>query len=139
LDEPNLRSLIKPLLEIFINKDEKEICPSKLILSSKCLILLCGNGGNNPADLYRKKILIEGNIIDKIALYLKHYAFDEKLVLCCLDLFSLIMKEIEVPIEDKLYHNNDLSLYPILKDFLSNSKKKKLPGFFFSQRVSRKI
>jgi hypothetical protein len=131
LEEAYLRSFIKPLLDIFKNKEK---CPIILTLACKCLILLCSNKQENNiniGDLFRKKILIEGEIIDRIADYLKEYAFDEKLVLCCLDLFSLIMKEIELPINDKLY--GDLKLYEILRDFLSNPK---IPGLFFSQRVS---
>ena len=117
--------IINPLITIFADKRKS---PSTLSLCCKCLCLLVCRKSD---DVFRKKILIEGNIISVIATYLDMYHFDEKLVLCCLDLFVLTMNEPELQILDYLY-GYPCRLFEKLQKFFDYTG---VPGTYYSQRV----
>ena len=121
------------MLNIFGNIKGDNRCPIKLTLTAKCLILLGDrNDSSSKFELFRKKILIEGSAIKKISEYLDKYPFDEKLTLACLDLFVILMKEIELPIYEILYEGKN-GMFEILIKYLRETQ---IPGYFYSQRVS---
>jgi hypothetical protein len=117
--------IVPPLITIFADKRK---CPQTLTLCCKCLcLLLC----KKSDEVFRKKIVFEGNIVSVIATYLDLYDFDEKLVLCLLDLFALVMNDSELLIVDHLYGYPD-RLFDKLKKFLEPTN---VPGTYYSQRV----
>jgi hypothetical protein len=117
--------IVPPLISMFADKRK---CPQTLTLCCKCLcLLLC----KKCDEVFRKKIVFEGKIVSVIATYLELYDFDEKLVLCLLDLFALVMNDPELPIIDHLYGFPD-RLFDKLKKFLEPTS---VPGTFYSQRV----
>ena len=117
--------IVPPLITTFVDKRK---CPLTLTLCCKCLSLLLYKKCD---DVFKKKIVFEGNIVSVIATYLDLYDFDEKLVLCLLDLFSLVMNEPELLIVDHLYGNQD-RLFDKLKKFLEPTG---VPGTYYTQRV----
>lgn len=134
IDLDRLKSLIQPILKIFGNVNNDNRCPIKLTLAAKCLILLSDRSDKSDSkfELFRKKIIIEGQVIKRISFYLRKYPFDEKLTLACLDLFAILMKEIELPLYEILY-NGEERLFEILIGYLNETNVK---GYFYSQRVS---
>jgi hypothetical protein len=121
--------IITPLINIFIDRRN---CPTTLILASKCLYQLCSKASDK---VFRKKIVFEGNIMEFITRHLEEFYFDEKLVLCCLELLGVLMNEPEIPLPEILY-GKKLQLFNRLKSFLEPTG---VPGTFQSQRVRDKI
>jgi len=117
--------IITPLAMIFTDK-RKSL--STISLSCKCLCLLAIKKSD---DVFRKKIAFQSELINSISTYLEVYNFDERIVLCCLDLFVLIMNESELTLTDYLYGYPCL-MFDKLKRFFEPTG---IPGTYYSQRV----
>jgi hypothetical protein len=120
-----LTQIITPLVQIF---QDKRRCPSTLTLACKCLTFLVSRDSDKKN---RIKLVEEGEIIKTIAEYLDLYDYEEKLILCCLDLFSYVLPEASLKIYDYLYGVQE-RLIVRLKKFL---KCTDVPGTYYSQRV----
>lgn len=119
--------IIPPLISIFCDKRNYI---TTLIIACKCLCLLVSK---KIDEVFRKKVIFEGNIISVITNYLKLYDYDEKFILCCLDLFSCLMNDPELNIVEHLYNHG---LFDRLKGFFEPTG---VPGAYYSQRVSNII
>jgi hypothetical protein len=119
--------LITPLREIF---EDTRKSPLTVLHAGKCLCLLV----KNESEIDHKiKLADEGGVVKVIKFYLEHYDFDEKLVLCCLDLFMYIMNEIKGKgIKELLYDDNQTGLMDVFIKFFGLPK---VPGVYYSQRV----
>jgi hypothetical protein len=102
-------------------------CPITLVISAKCLCALVAK----DIDKTNKLILIAENVVTSISKYIEVYDYDEKVVLICLELFSLILPEIKLTLSEVLY--GDCRLVEKLKVFLN---KTNVPGTYYSQRVN---
>jgi hypothetical protein len=119
-------NIISSLSNIF--KDRRRSVTT-LILACKCLSILV----SKETDKINKiKLLEEVEIINIIAEHLSYFDYEEKLVLCCLELFSLVLPEASSRISHILYSQN-VRLLDILKKFLTQTD---VPGVFYSQRVN---
>lgn len=101
---------------------------STLILACKCLSILVSK---EPDKIGRIKLVEEVEIINIIAQHLNYFDYEEKLVLCCLELFSLVLPEASSKINDYLY-SQDVRLLETLRKFLTATD---VPGVYYSQRV----
>lgn len=117
--------IIPPLLAIFTDKKKS---PITLTICCKCICFLISK---KCEEVFRKKVMFEGNIIYMITYYLNTYDYDEKLVLCCLDLFAFVFSEPELSINEHLYNNG---LFDRLKNFFEPTG---VPGTYYSQRVRK--
>jgi len=120
--------IISPLLNIYC---DRRYCPITLTLASKCLYQLCWKKSD---EVFKKKIVFEGKIMTTITNHLIEFDFDEKLVLCSLELLGKVMNEPEIQLTEFLYGKNQL--FNTLKKFLEPTG---VPGTFQSQRVRKKI
>lgn len=128
-EKKNMVNLIVPLREIF---EDPRRSPQTILLAGKNLCTLV----KNESDiLHRIKLADEGNLLKTISLYMDIYDYDEKLVLCCLDLFMYIMKELRSRLFDCLYAQGD-GLMPMFIKFFSSPK---VPGVYYSQRIMNKV
>jgi hypothetical protein len=118
--------IISSIMSIFVDKRK---CPLTLTLACKCLCLLSCKKSD---EVFRKKIVFEENILSVIGTYLDLYDYDEKLILCCLDLLGYVMNEPELQLTEYLYGNND-RLFERLKKFFEPTG---IPGVYYSQRVN---
>lgn len=119
-----ITAIIPSLIQIF---SDRRKCPISLTLACKSLCLLVSREGDK-----RNRIkLVEEGIVPIIGYYLEHYDFDEKLILCCLDLFSSVLPETRLKIVDYLYGDNH-KLLDKLRKFLEETR---VPGTYYSQRV----
>jgi len=99
-----------------------------LILACKCLSILVSK---DTDKIGRIKLVEEVEIIKIIAQHINYFDYEEKLVLCCLELFSLVLPEAASKIYEYLY-SQDVKLLEILKKFLTATD---VPGVYYSQRV----
>lgn len=116
-------TIIAVLVSIFSNARN---CPTFIILSCKSLCALI----SNENDYKNRLILIQNEIISKIAKYLED-RFDEKMVLCLLELLLLVLPEAKLTILNYLYHKDNLM--DKLKNLLEGPG---IAGTYFSIRVS---
>jgi hypothetical protein len=77
-------------------------------------------------------MLIQENIIELICYYIEAYDFDEKLTLCCMDLFASVLTELKLKIVEHLY-GEEFNMLIKLKKFLEESR---VPGTYYTQRVN---
>jgi hypothetical protein len=98
-----------------------------LTICCKCLCCLVSKKCD---EVFRKKLLFESDIVKVIKNYLDMYDYEEKFVLCCLDLFSYMISEQELNIVEYLYGST--SLFNRLKKFFEPTG---VPGTYYSQRV----
>lgn len=71
------------------------------------------------------------NIVPKLSVYLNDYDFDEKLLLCSLELFNLLVPDLKLKIIDYLY-DYECNIMGKLKAILTTTG---VPGTYYSQRV----
>lgn len=129
-DERNALNVLLPtLVEIY---SDIRRCPSTLVLTAKCMCALI----NKDTDKKNKIILIQEDIVPKIAVYFDLYDFDDKLLIISLELFAFIMPELKLKINEYLSDINGVNLMTNFKNILT---KTKAPGTFYSQRVSIKL
>jgi hypothetical protein len=83
-------------------------------------------------DVTNKLILIAENVVPAISKYIDNYDYDEKLVLASLDLFSQILPEIKLTLNQYLYGIEE-NLIVKLKKFIC---KPGIPGTFYTQKVN---
>ncbi len=117
--------IIPSLLKIFTDVRRS---PTTLTLCCKCLCCLTSKKCD---DVFRKKVLFEVNMITVISKYLEIYDYEEKFILCCLDLFSYVMNEHELNILEYLY-GSESNLFNRLKKYFMPTG---IPGTYYSQRV----
>lgn len=98
------------------------------ILSCKCLSILVSKDSDK---INKIKLVEEADVINIIADHLNNYDYEEKLVLCCLELFSLLLPEASSKISYYLY-SPEVQLMNNLKKFLTYTD---VPGVYYSQRV----
>ena len=110
-----------------IFKDRKR-CASTLILACKCLSILVSKDSDK---INRIKLIEEADIINIISQHLNYFDYEEKLVLCCLELFTLVLPEASSKINHYLY-SHDVKFLETLMKFLTFTH---IPGVYYSQRV----
>ncbi len=102
--------------------------PMTLMLACQCLCCLISKKCDS---VFRKKVIFEADIAGIISTYLAMYDYEEKFILCCLDLFSYLMCEVELDIMEILYGER-CGLFNKLRKFLEPTG---VEGAFYSQRV----
>jgi hypothetical protein len=124
-EERNLYSSVLPHIAAAFSDMRK--CPVTLILLAKCMCtLVC-----HENDKKNRIILIQENVVQTLAFYLDYYDYDDKFVLCCLELFHYILPEIKLKIVECLY-GEETKLIQKLRRFLEDSR---VQGTYYSQRV----
>lgn len=126
-DERNsLNVLIPDMVEIY---SDIRRCPTTLVLAAKCMCaLVC-----KDTDKKNRKILIQEDIVPKLAVYFDYYDFDDKLLIISLELLSFVLPELKLKVNEYL---SDIKGVNLLTNFKNILTKTKAPGTFFSQRVS---
>ncbi len=112
----------------YIYKDTRK-CPITLIIACKSLSTLV----TKESDVTNKLILIAENVVPAISKYIDNYDYDEKLVLASLELFSQILPEIKLTLNQYLYGSEE-NLINKFKKFIC---KPSIPGTFYSQKVKK--
>ncbi|MCQ2816946.1 MAG: hypothetical protein MJ252_06750 [archaeon] len=130
IEKRNIIMLISPLREIF---EDTRQSPSTLLLAGKNLVLLVQK---ETDKIHRIKVCEEGDVLQKMGMYLSEYSYDEQLVLCILDLFSYISTESTNTLEEILYNDKKTGLMDIFLQFL---KRPTVPGVYYSQRIMIKV
>ncbi len=92
--------IIDSLVKIFSNARN---CPMIIILACKSLCALV----SNENDYKNRLILIQNDIITKIGKYIDE-RYDEKMVLCLLELLLLVLPESKLTIMNILYKESNL-------------------------------
>ncbi len=92
--------IIDSLVKIFSNARN---CPMIIILACKSLCALV----SNENDYKNRLILIQNDIITKIGKYIDE-RYDEKMVLCLLELLLLVLPESKLTIVNILYKESNL-------------------------------
>lgn len=116
-------TIIGALVSIFSNTRN---CPILIVLACKSLCALV----SNENDYKNRLILIQNEIVSIIAKYLEE-RFDEKMVLCLLELLFLVLPDTKLAIVKYLY-NKEVNLMHKLSNLLDGPG---IAGTFFSIRV----
>jgi len=129
-EERNAMNVIIPVL-VEVYSDHRR-CPITLVLAAKCLCaIVC-----KDTDKRNRIILMQEDIVPKLAVYLDHYDFDDKLLIVSLELFAYVIPELKAKINEYL---SDIHGLNILNNFKQILNKTKAPGTYYSQRVLTKV
>lgn len=115
-------TIIGNLVQIFSNARN---CPMIITLACKSLCALV----SNENDYKNRLILIQNDMISKLSQYIEE-RFDEKMVLCLLELLLLLLPEAKLTIVNYLY--KETNLMEKLSNLLEGPG---IPGTYFSIRV----
>ncbi len=114
-ERSTLSILISPLIEIF---GDNRKSPITLTIIGKCLC----NFVAKDSDKKNKIIMIQNDIVPKLAIIMDLFDYDEKLVIVALELLSLILPELKSKINEYLTDITGVNLLTNFKQMLKELK-----------------